>query len=139
MDKLVICSTMELKPKTMVCKQFSFTAEYVAGERNAKNNLYFNGLLHKLEVDTTSYREATLLPGCVQQSLAAYVTEVRRFKKIVPQKIFLRFYRTGSDWEHDGVSYFPSYEELHAKPIRSVKREWQEAWMDYCYFLGPVL
>ncbi|KAF9683619.1 hypothetical protein SADUNF_Sadunf04G0032700 [Salix dunnii] len=102
------------------------------------SGFFENGLLHKLEVDTTSYREATLLPGCVQQSLEAYVTEVRRFKKIVPQKIFLRFYSTGPDWEHDGVSYFPSYhlilmdydEELHAKPIRSIKREWQEAWME---------
>ncbi|KAL3596471.1 hypothetical protein D5086_008108 [Populus alba] len=101
------------------------------------SGFFENGLLHKLEVDTTSYREATLLPGCVQQSLAAYVTEVRRLKKIVPQKIFLTFYSTGPDWENDGVSYFPSYhlilmdydEEL-AKPNHSIKREWQEAWME---------
>lgn len=102
------------------------------------SGFFENGLLQKLEVDTTSYREATLLPGCVQQSLVAYVTEVRRLKKIVPQKIFLRFYSTGPDWENDGVSYFPSYhlilmdydEELQAKPIHSIKREWQEAWME---------
>lgn len=102
------------------------------------SGFFENGLLQKLEVDTTSYREATLLPGCVQQSLVAYVTEVRRLKKIVPQKIFLRFYSTGPDWENDGVSYFPSYhlilmdydEELQAKPIHSIKREWEEAWME---------
>lgn len=102
------------------------------------SGFFENGLLHKLEVDTSSYREATLLPRCIQQSLMSYFIEVRRFKKIVPQKIFLRFHSTGPDWENDGVSYFRSYhlilmdydEEIYAQATLSIKREWREAWME---------
>ncbi|CAK7350503.1 unnamed protein product [Dovyalis caffra] len=116
----------------------SFIDAKLGSSETLVSGFFENGLLHKLEVETTSYKEATLLPTCIRQSLMAYVTEVRRFKKIFPQKIFLRFYSTGPDWENDGVSYFPSYhlilmdydKELQAKPIRPINRIWQEAWME---------
>ncbi|KAJ4850754.1 hypothetical protein Tsubulata_035812 [Turnera subulata] len=116
---------------SVVAAKLGSPAELVSG-------FFENGLLSKLEVDARTHKEVSLLPRCIQQSVAAYVTEVFRFKRILPLKIFLRCYSTGPDWENDGVSYFPSYhlivmdytEELYSAPFLSIKRDWHEALME---------